>query len=111
MERRSERRAPFFEQEEEVKREKDIERRLVAEIRKNGGLCLKFISPGWSGAPDRICLWPDGEVVFVELKRPGGKVRPLQERRAEQLHKLGFEVLVVDSTEKIKELFNNAEEK
>lgn len=94
-----------------MKREKDIERRLVAEIRKNGGLCLKFISPGWSGAPDRICLWPDGEVVFVELKRPGGKVRPLQERRAEQLRKLGFEVLVVDSTEKIKELFNNAEEK
>ena len=94
-----------------MKREKDIERRLVAEIRKNGGLCLKFISPGWSGAPDRIYLWPDGEVVFVELKRPGGKVRPLQERRAEQLHKLGFEVLVVDSAEKIKELFNNAEEK
>ena len=94
-----------------MKREKDIERRLVAEVRKTGGLCLKFISPGWSGAPDRICLWPDGEVVFVELKRPGGKVRPLQERRAEQLRKLGFEVLVVDSTEKIKELFNNAEEK
>ena len=94
-----------------MKREKDIERRLVAEVRKTGGLCLKFISPGWSGAPDRICLWPDGEVVFVELKRPGGKVRPLQERRAGQLRKLGFEVLVVDSTEKIKELFNNAEEK
>jgi hypothetical protein len=94
-----------------MKREKDIEGRLVAEVRKTGGLCLKFISPGWSGAPDRICLWPDGEVVFVELKRPGGKVRPLQERRAEQLRKLGFEVLVVDSTEKIKELFNNAEEK
>ena len=94
-----------------MKREKDIERRLITEVRKNGGLCLKFISPGWSGAPDRICLWPDGEVVFVELKRPGGRVRPLQERRAEQLHKLGFEVLVVDSTEKIKELFNNAEEK
>ena len=94
-----------------MKREKDIERRLVALVRKTGGLCLKFISPGWSGAPDRICLWPDGEVVFVELKRPGGKVRPLQERRAGQLRKLGFEVLVVDSTEKIKELFNNAEEK
>ncbi len=94
-----------------MKREKDIERRLVAEVKKTGGLCLKFISPGWSGAPDRICLWPDGEVVFVELKRPGGKVRPLQERRAEQLKALGFEVLVVDSTEKIKELFSNAEEK
>ena len=94
-----------------MKREKDIERRLITEVKKSGGLCLKFISPGWSGAPDRICLWPDGEVVFVELKRPGGKVRPLQDRRAEQLRKLGFEVLVVDSTAKIKELFNNAEEK
>ncbi len=94
-----------------MKREKDIERRLISEVRKTGGLCLKFISPGWSGAPDRICLWPDGEAVFVELKRPGAKPRPLQERRAAQLKELGFEVLTVDSTEKIKELFNNAEEK
>ena len=85
-------------------RERDIEKSLITAVRKAGGLCLKFTSPGWAGAPDRMCLFFPGRVVFVELKRPGGKVRPLQARRAEQLRRLGFEVYVVDSREKIASL-------
>lgn len=81
--------------------ERDIEKILIREVRKAGGLCLKFVSPGWSGAPDRLCLFPGGRILFVELKRPGGKVRPLQERRAEQLRELGFNTVVVDSMEGI----------
>ncbi len=80
-------------------REKEIERVLINAVRKAGGLCLKFVSPGWSGAPDRLCLWPGGRLVFVEVKRPGERLRPLQERRAEQLRRMGFDVRVVDSKE------------
>ena len=81
-------------------RERDVERALIRQVRKAGGLCLKFVSPGWDGAPDRVCLWPGGRITFVELKAPGKKPRPLQIRRIEQLRELGFEVLVVDSLEK-----------
>ena len=81
-------------------RERDVERALIRQVRKAGGLCLKFVSPGWDGAPDRVCLWPGGRIMFVELKAPGKKPRPLQIRRIEQLRELGFEVLVVDSLEK-----------
>ena len=81
-------------------RERDIERALITAVRKTGGLCLKFVSPGWDGAPDRICLWPGGKIKFVELKKPGAKPRPLQVKRMEQLRKLGFDVAVVDSLEK-----------
>lgn len=85
-------------------REKEVEKYLIRAVRKTGGLCLKFISPGWSGAPDRICLWPGGRIAFVEVKRPGERLRPLQERRAEELRELGFNVCVVDSLQKAREV-------
>lgn len=77
-------------------RERDVEQALVRHMRICGGLALKFVSPGWSGAPDRLCLWPGGKVAFVEVKRPGEKLRPLQVRRLEQLRELGITVAVID---------------
>ena len=41
-------------------REKEIEKRLVAEVKKNGGICHKFVSPGYAGMPDRIILLQKG---------------------------------------------------
>lgn len=87
-------------------REKEVEKYLIRQVRKSGGLCLKFISPGWSGAPDRVCLWPKGRVKFVEVKRPGAKLRPLQEIRAEELREMGFDVELVDSYQKAREVAN-----
>ena len=89
--------------------EKDIEQALIRAVRRSGGLCLKFVSPGWDGAPDRICLWPGGRIAFVELKRPGGKVRPLQAKRLEQLRALGFRAEVVDSLEAVQKCAGGSE--
>ena len=91
-------------------RERDIEQALIRAVRKAGGLCLKFVSPGWSGAPDRMCLFFPGRAVFVEVKAPGRKPRPLQIRRAQQLERLGFPVYVVDSKEAIEELLQGISE-
>lgn len=82
-------------------REREIERKLVEAVRKTGGLALKFVSPGWSGAPDRIVLLPGGKAGFVEVKVPGKKPRPLQARRKKQLEQMGFKVFVLDGTEQI----------
>ena len=71
--------------------EKDIERKLVDMVRRHGGLCLKWICPGWAGVPDRIVLLPGGRVIFVELKRPkGGVVSSRQKWWANKLKTLSF---------------------
>lgn len=85
-------------------REREIERRLKNEVEKAGGLCLKFTSPGFDGVPDRIVLFPEGKITFIELKAPGEKPRPLQTARIEKLRDYGFRVEVLDSKEEIGEL-------
>ena len=82
-------------------RESLIERKLVTEVKKRGGLAVKFVSPGLDGVPDRLVLFPGGKLAFVELKAAGKTMRPLQEKRARQLTALGFRVYCVDNKEKI----------
>ena len=79
-------------------RERDIERTLVGMIKRNGGLCLKWVCPGWSGVPDRIILLPGGRVLFAEVKRPkGGEIGERQNWWAKQLKRLGFRHLYIRS--------------
>lgn len=87
-------------------REKTIESKLAAEVRKLGGLAPKFVSPGLDGVPDRLILLPGGKAAFAELKAPGKELRPLQAVRKRQLEKLGFRVYVIDSTEQIGGVLN-----
>lgn len=79
-----------------MKSEKQIELKLVTETRKKGGLAVKFVSPSFSGMPDRLVLLPHGKLAFVEVKAPGKKPRPLQVKRHEMLRALGFHVFVLD---------------
>ena len=82
--------------------ERDVERALVGMVKRHGGLCLKWVCPGWSGVPDRIILLPGGRVLFAETKRPkGGEVRKLQEWWHKTLRRLGFQVWVIYSKEDI----------
>lgn len=82
-------------------REKVIEQKLVAEVKKAGGICPKWVAPGFDGVPDRIAMFPDGKIAFVEVKAPGEQPRPLQRARHELLRRLGFKVFVLDNVEKI----------
>ncbi len=77
-------------------RESEIERHLAVSVKKLGGMAVKFVSPGLDGVPDRIVLLPGRKIAFVELKAPGKKTRPLQEKRKRQLEGLGFPVYVID---------------
>jgi len=83
-------------------REKQVEQRLVQEVKSRGGICPKFTSPGFAGMPDRLILLPGGRFAFAELKAPGGKPRPLQTARHRLLLRLGFRVFVIDEMSQVK---------
>ena len=82
-------------------REKVIEQKLVAEVKKAGGICPKWVAPGFDGVPDRIAMFPGGKIAFVEVKAPGEKPRPLRRARHDLLQKLCFRVYVLNEIEKI----------
>ena len=84
--------------------EKRIEEYLKKRVKALGGLCLKFVSPGTSGVPDRICVLAK-RVVFVECKRPDGVLSPSQKIVQKRLTDLGAEVFTVYSMEDIDEIF------
>ncbi|SDX64669.1 VRR-NUC domain-containing protein [Salimicrobium album] len=84
-------------------REKDVETYLKTNIEKRNGWCVKFESPGLSGVPDRICMVPGGRLFFVEVKRPGQKLRKLQQKRKEQFESLGQHVHTVSNKEEVDE--------
>lgn len=76
--------------------ESAIESKLRRRVKSYKGYCLKWVSPGESGVPDRIVLLPGGRIIFVETKRPkGGKLSPLQNYWGRALSRLGFPVWVI----------------
>lgn len=78
--------------------EKDLEARLVREVTKRGGMCIKNTAQFHAGMPDRTVLLPYHTIAFVELKSTGAEPRPLQTATLKQLYELGFNAWLIDST-------------
>lgn len=81
--------------------EKRIETKLVEEVNKINGLCLKLNSQSANGIPDRLVLFPKGKIYFIELKRPGEDLRSLQKYWKRKLNRLGFPAIKIDSLESV----------
>ncbi len=60
-------------------------------------------TPFGNNIPDRVVILP-GRIALVEVKAPGRKPRPGQEREMGRLKELGCEVGVVDSYEAVERL-------
>lgn len=86
-------------------KESEIEQELIKQIKILRGKAYKFSSPGNNGVPDRIVL-VDGKCYFVELKKPGEELRPLQEAVKRKYEAMGFKVYVIDTKEKVGEFIH-----
>lgn len=91
--------------------EKDIEQKLRIGIKRIGGLCLKWVSPGYTGVPDRMILLPGGIIRFAELKAPGKTERKRQIVVQRILRRMGFIVYnSVDSVDKVQHIVAECKE-
>jgi hypothetical protein len=76
--------------------ESDIERTLKDRLNEHGFEVLKLRTPGTAGVMDRMILRPTyapGPPMFVELKKPGKQLRPLQRAIAQEWRQRGCYVL------------------
>lgn len=78
-------------------RENKIERYLVRQVKAAGGVCYKWVSPGQKNVPDRIVMFPDARICYVETKATGKTARKAQARMHAKLWRMGFPVMIIDS--------------
>lgn len=82
-------------------RESHLERKFRQAVERIGGRAPKWVSPGNRGVPDRICLLPGGQTIYVELKAPGEPLQPLQRKWQKTLLAMGHKHYKIDSEEDI----------
>jgi Holliday junction resolvase len=87
-----------------AEKEGRVERYLVLRVGQLGGQALKFTSPGKNGVPDRVIFAPGRPTVFVEVKAPGERLRPLQEAVIADMVRHGARVAVVYSEASVEEM-------
>jgi hypothetical protein len=76
--------------------ESQLQAKLIRRYEADGWYVVKIIQTNCNGFPD-LMLLRDGVCRFVEVKRSGGKARPLQVYRMKELMSKGFDCQVVDS--------------
>lgn len=86
-------------------RESKIETDIVNYAKSLQFLVFKFVSPQQRGVPDRIFI-KSGVVLFIEFKRPGGKLTKLQEYQRDKLIKNGMIVRKIDNINEGKQLID-----
>ena len=91
----------------QIDSEKLVERKLVELVKINNGMCIKLLCDQLTGLPDRMCLFPNHKIVFVELKTTGQKPKRIQLFIHGKLRALGFRVEVIDSIEGVEQFINN----
>lgn len=83
-------------------KESTVEKYLVKRwVESTGGMCIKFPPLFFAGFPDRVCLRAPAVCIFVETKAEGKGPRKLQDKVHTALRRLGFEVHVLDTNEKV----------
>jgi len=73
-------------------KEQQIQSKKIKELEAQGYYVIKLINTNKNGIPDLIAIPPNSDVLFIEVKRPDGKISKLQEFRHKELEEKGIKV-------------------
>tara|TARA_A100001201_G_scaffold3279_3_gene7571 strand:+ start:8606 stop:8845 length:240 start_codon:yes stop_codon:yes gene_type:complete len=69
--------------------EQKIQFKKIKELEQEGYYVIKLTTTNKNGIPDLIAIPKNSDVLFVEVKKPGGKLSKLQEYRIKELKQHG----------------------
>ncbi len=81
--------------------EKWIEKNLNQFVESQGGICYKFVSPGRSKVPDRLCVLPGNNIYFAELKGTYKDLSPGQRRELIRLKRMDCKAYCINTELKL----------
>lgn len=74
--------------------EQQIQSKKIKELEQQGYYVIKLTKTNKNGIPDLIAIPKDSDVLFVEVKRPNGRLSTLQKYRIKELSNHGVGVIV-----------------
>lgn len=82
-------------------KESSVQTSIKKHLKDNGWFVTKLISTSTAGIPDLMAI-KDGQTIFVEVKRKGGRTSAIQDYRIDELRQYGVKVFVSDSLDQFK---------
>jgi Holliday junction resolvase len=73
--------------------EQQIQSKIIKKLEQDGYYVLKLIKTNKNGIPDLLAV-KENECIFVEVKRPEGKLSELQKVRIEELKSRNINVKI-----------------
>ena len=73
-------------------KEQQIQSKKIKELEAQGFYVIKLTTTNKNGIPDLIAIPANSDVLFVEVKKPDGKMSKLQELRKKELEAHGVKV-------------------
>jgi hypothetical protein len=74
--------------------EQKIQFKKIKELEQLGYYVIKLTTTNKNGIPDLIAIPQNSDVLFIEVKKPGGKLSKLQEYRLKELKEHGLKTEV-----------------
>lgn len=81
-------------------KESTIQSKIAKRLRENGWLVTKLIQTSMNGIPDLMAI-RKGDVIFLEVKKPGEEPSELQKYVIDNLQKAGCYSAVVTKVEDV----------